>query len=232
MALRETIAVMAKAPRLGDVKTRLHAALGLDGATALYESLLRDTFDLVSDLRRERPGVRVVLSFAPADGLDELERLSLGHDAAIAQRGDDLGERVTNCFRDALADGADAVALVGADAPTLPVERLAEAFAALAGGADLALGPAEDGGYYLVGARGLHESLFRNMAWSTATVFAETRARARALGLAVHELAPWYDVDEAADLERLQRDLRGARGRCARTRAFFESRRARYGDLR
>jgi rSAM/selenodomain-associated transferase 1 len=202
----ETLAIMAKAPREGQVKTRLRGALGSRRATALYACMLADTFGLAARARSERGGLRVALCYAPEDAAAELAAMGLGYDRAFAQRGADLGARLANCFRDALGAGAEAVVVAGADSPTLPVERVAEAFDALAGGADVVLGPTEDGGYYLVGARRLHEPLFRDVAWSTDRVLAVTLERARSHGLGVRLLEPWYDVDEPADLDRLRRD--------------------------
>ena len=96
----------------------------------------------------------------------------------------------------------------GADSPTLPALVIREAFAALTNGADMALGPAEDGGYYLLAARGVHPSLFYDMPWSTSGVASETLRRCRALGLRTHMLPVWYDIDDAASLASLRRDLR------------------------
>jgi uncharacterized protein len=224
--LSETLAVMAKAPRAGQVKTRLHAALGEARATALYRCMLRDTFALAAELRAARPGMCVTLSFAPHDALGDLDAMGLGYDTAVAQRGDDLGARIADCFAQALTGSSRPVVVIGADSPTLPVARLVEAFEALARRTDVVLGPTDDGGYYLVGAGRVHDALFRDIAWSTDRVLVETRARAERLGLELHELERWYDVDEAADVARLWRDS----GRRRATRAFFETLPARYRD--
>ena len=220
--MRETLIVMAKAPRAGEVKTRLAGALGPEGARALYECLLRDTFALAGELRTRRPGVRVALCYAPEGAAPEFDRLALDHDVAIAQRGGDLGERIANGFADTFARGARSVVIVGADSPTLPVERLAAAFDGLARGIDVALGPTKDGGYYLVGARRLHEASLRSVPWSTDGVLRATVDRAAEAGLTVATLEPWYDVDERADLARLRRDVSRPDSPCRRTRELFE----------
>jgi len=126
------------------------------------------------------------------------------------QRGDGLGAALESAFRDGVTEGCKAVAVLAPDSPTLPPAVLREAFAALDDGADLALGPSEDGGYYLLAARGVHSRLFRDMPWSTGWVASETLERCSALGLSVHILPVWYDVDEAGSLARLYEELPGA----------------------
>jgi glycosyltransferase A (GT-A) superfamily protein (DUF2064 family) len=106
-----------------------------------------------------------------------------------------------------LDDGFAAVGVLGADIPTLPAATIRRAFAAVAAGADIALGPSADGGYYLLVARRLHAELFHGMVWSTATVADETLARCRALGLRVQLMPEWYDVDDAAALVQLEVEL-------------------------
>jgi glycosyltransferase A (GT-A) superfamily protein (DUF2064 family) len=105
----------------------------------------------------------------------------------------------------------DAVCLLNSDSPTLPTDMLVRAARALAAPGDrVVLGPAEDGGYYLIGMKTPHPELFSDIAWSTETVAAETRARAAGKGLELVELDTWYDVDDNAALQRLLRELSGA----------------------
>src|SRR2546430_1702524 len=131
--------------------------------------------------------------------------------------GRDLGERLAAAIADELAEGPGPVLVIGADAPHVPAAPLAEAAAALAGRADVVLGPAADGGYYLIGIRGPAPDLFAGIAWSTAGVLAATRAQAEAAGLAVHLLPPGFDVDEVADLVRLRALLARGEVRLPRT---------------
>jgi hypothetical protein len=119
----------------------------------------------------------------------------------LAQSGADLGARMADAFARAFARGASRVVLAGTDVPGLARETATAALSAL-DAADVVLGPAEDGGYYLVGLRAPAPALFSGMEWSTPGVLEETRARARAAGLAVHELAPLADVDTLDDLRR------------------------------
>jgi len=138
----------------------------------------------------------------------ELRRLVGALTQVSMQSGAGLGDALESAFREGLANGFTAVAVLGADTPTLPVLVIREAFAALTNGADVALGPAEDGGYYLLAARGVHPSLFYDMPWSTSGVASETLRRCRALGLRTHMLPAWYDIDDAASLASLRWDLR------------------------
>jgi rSAM/selenodomain-associated transferase 1 len=213
----ETLVVMAKAPRVGTVKTRLHAALGAERATALYRCFIRDTFALADRVRTGRPDLTTIVCFAPEGDEVALRGLVPERIRQLVQRGADLGERLANCFCDVLSSAADRVVVVGADSPTLPHAYVAQAFEALAAGADVVVGPTLDGGYYLVGARALHEALFRDVPWSTAGVLAATLANAAEAGLSVAVLPTWYDVDEPSDLDRLRADLAS----CPSTRAFF-----------
>jgi hypothetical protein len=117
---------------------------------------------------------------------------------------DGFGRCLLHALQGMLAEGHDAACVLSSDGPTLPTERLVEAASLLlAPGCRAVLGPAEDGGYYLLGMRTAHAVLFADIAWSTASVADQTRARARSLGLPLVELDPWYDVDDAASLATL-----------------------------
>jgi rSAM/selenodomain-associated transferase 1 len=214
---------MAKAPRTGRVKTRLHGLLGADRATALYDCFLRDTLALAVEASATRGDLDVALCYAHEDSTHDFDGLLPGGATAIVQRGEGLGERVENCFRDLFVRGARSVVVVGADSPSLPPSVIADALDALASRADVALGPTTDGGYYLVGARAVHAELFRDIAWSTDRVFVQTMERAAASGLSVSVLPEWYDVDEPADLDRLRADVSAGARVGARTRRFLEN---------
>jgi rSAM/selenodomain-associated transferase 1 len=173
------------------------------------------------------PGVVPVAAFSPAGAGRAISGLAPAGMRCVAQRGGDLGARMANLAADLLAAGHSGVLIVGSDLPTVPVSHLAEAARCLAeDAADLVLGPAEDGGYYLVGLRRPAPALFSDVAWGTAAVFEVTLARARALDLRVHLLPPWHDVDTTEDLARLRRDLAGAGGDMTgawRTRRWLEA---------
>lgn len=219
--MKEALVVVARAPRAGEVKTRLAAALGTERTLGLYVCFLRDTFALMEAARDARPGLSLVLCHTPADAGQEFECVERGGSLMLAQRGDDFGARLQNCFADLFAAGYEAVVVMDADSPTLPAEHLTAAFDRLREEGAVVVGPALDGGYYLIGMRQLHESLFEGVNWGTETVLAETRERALAAGLELKLLPEWYDVDTPEELGRLRREL-GGRGPGARfTRAFL-----------
>jgi rSAM/selenodomain-associated transferase 1 len=209
------IAVMAKAPRPGAVKTRLAPPLALETASALSASFLRD---ITENIARAACGLRIhpYVAYAPArsaaffDGmLAAGTRLVLADGAGVAAPGvGGLGRCLLHASQALFARGHDAVCLLNADSPTLPTALLAQAATALAADGDrVILGPAEDGGYYLIGMKAPHWQLFADVAWSTGGVARQTRQRAGALGLDVVELDPWYDVDDVPALHRLCREL-------------------------
>ena len=175
---RGVLAVMAKAPRAGLVKTRLCPPLSPDEAAELAGAFLLDAVDQVRSVAAVRPA----MAYAPLDARAFFHALAPDF-ALVAQRGEDLGARLSHAFEDLLADGAPGAIVIGSDVPTLPSAVLEAALERLAG-ADLVLGPSEDGGYYLIGLREPRAALFADMAWSTEVVFEETMRRASALGLA------------------------------------------------
>jgi glycosyltransferase A (GT-A) superfamily protein (DUF2064 family) len=143
-----------------------------------------------------------------ADERRLLLRLVGGPIRIDVQGGNGLGDALESAFALGQGDARGGVAVLGTDSPTLGAEVITAAFAALASGADVAIGPCEDGGYYLLAAHRLHLSLFRGMPWSTDRVAAITRERCLEAGLSTHELPTWYDVDDAPSLVRLEEDLR------------------------
>ena len=214
--------VVAKAPRAGASKTRLCPPLRPPQAARLAEAFLLDTVALA-----RRAGCRVRVICRDAAEQATLERIVADAPVCV-QAGAGLGAALESAFSRGLADGAAAVAVLGADSPTLPPARVREAFAALARGADVALGPSDDGGYYLLAARALHPTLFRDMAWSTSTVAQVTLERCRAAGLRPYLLPRWYDVDDVASLVRLRAELARAPVDVApRTRSELAGRAAR-----
>ena len=171
------------------------------------------------------PDVQVCLAFTPAESEELLRAFLPGSLLYFPQRGNSLGEREANVFVDLLQRGFSRVVLIGGDIPTLPFFHLQEAFSRLTDPrTDVVLGPSEDGGYYLIGARKLHPCLFEDIAWSTATVLVETLAQARRHGLNVAQVPVWYDVDSEVDLARLAVELhnQSARRNAPATGAFLE----------
>lgn len=200
------------------VKSRLHAVLGAAPATLLYRCFLLDGLEAAAAL----PGVAPVLAYSPPRAVRAMAAVAPPGMRLLAQPGGDLGARMVHLVARLLADGHRAALLIGSDLPTLPPAYLAEAARALGeGAADVVLGPAEDGGYYLIGLARPAPALFEGVAWSTGGVLAATRARARGLGLREHLLPIWYDVDTPADLGRLRRELTHPGPGARRTRRWL-----------
>ena len=200
----------------GRVKTRLVGAVTAEEAAALHAAFLADL------LARLRGSERFALTIAWA--LETGEEIPSAAVPGVRQEGRDLGERLYRALADAARDHA-LVAAVGSDHPELPLARVDEAFAALAAGADVVLGPAADGGYYLVGARreALAPRLFADIPWSGPEVLACTLERCAELGLRPVLLAEGADVDTADDLARLAAALRTDGSSCPRTAALLAS---------
>ncbi len=198
------IVVLAKHPTAGRVKTRLAAVVGKEAACRLYAAFVRD---LAARLRRS--GRPVWWAYTPARA--PFARL-VGTRRCFAQRGGDLGARIHHALATVHRSTGGPVIALGADMPHVSLRELARAAAALERGVDVVLGPARDGGYYLVGVRSPTRRLFTDVPWSTPRVFAATRRRCRALGVSVVELASGFDVDGPGDLAPLAR-LVGRRAR-------------------
>jgi rSAM/selenodomain-associated transferase 1 len=201
MLPEETLLIMARRPQAGAVKTRLSPPLSPQQAAELYAACLADTLALAESF----PAVGRVIAVHPPEAQAEFARLAPDW-VRLAQHGAGLGERMRHALAAVFAAGAQRVALIGSDTPHLPAGALAAAFAALREGADMALGPAEDGGYYLIGLRQPHPELFE-IEMGTPQVGAQTRARAAQQGLRVAQLPVNFDLDTAADLERLRARL-------------------------
>jgi rSAM/selenodomain-associated transferase 1 len=202
------LVVMGKIPRPGRVKTRLVPAISPEAAASLYRAFLEDVFDVVDEARRRSPyPFERVFACALADDEDG----GVAHGLAPPgwrvqfQRGQDLGERIGRAYEDA---AAFSTVIIGSDAPTMPPDRILEAFRALDEGARAVFGPTADGGYDLIGLSAIESALLEDIPWSTDQVMSATRARAKAAGLAIRELSIGYDVDTMEDLERVLEDAR------------------------
>lgn len=215
--------VMVKSPRVGTVKTRLAPPLSEASAATLAACFAKDVVENVRQVVD-----KVLVSYAPRDGRDELEIL-LNSDTLLwhEQRGADLGERLRGAMDYAVSFGYGPVIAVGTDSPTLPLSHIKTAVHALsADKADIALGPAEDGGYYLIGLRQFAPGLFQEVAWSTAETYQQTVRNVLRLRLRLLELPRWYDIDTFPDLLRLREELRataGARERVPATYAWLQA---------
>jgi rSAM/selenodomain-associated transferase 1 len=185
------LGLFAKWPAAGAVKTRL----GGDPAwgARVARAFLADTLARLAHIPARR-----LLAFAPAGAAADFAALAAGAFDLVPQGEGDLGRRMGRFVRDRLAEGARAVVLVGADSPTLPPEYVERAFASLQT-ADVVLGPAADGGYYLLGCGPRLPPVFDGIAWGTPSVLGQTVARLENPAWRLALLPPWYDVDTPAD---------------------------------
>ena len=194
------IIVMARAPLPGRAKTRLIPALGAQGAARMQALLLRRTVATACAVDQLAVGLPVTLQVAPAVGHPLFARLRRQYGLRLrAQSGGDLGQRMQQALADALRDSPAAV-LVGSDCPGLAAEDVRAALAALNGGMDAVLGPALDGGYWLIGLRRPTAGVFRGVDWGSDRVAAQTRQRMRRLGWRWLELAARSDLDRPRDV--------------------------------
>jgi rSAM/selenodomain-associated transferase 1 len=192
------LAVMAKAPLAGAVKTRLIPFLTADQAAELARALLFDQLEHLCALEN----TDLYLAFTPTEEEMLMRRLAPARFALFPQSAGDLGARMQNIFTVLFAQGHRAVVLIGADFAPVPFEYFARAFDSLHAGAPRAvLGPSRDGGYYLVGLNDSQPGLFANMTWSHDRVMAQSVARLRKLGVATSTLPPWFDIDTPDDLK-------------------------------
>lgn len=200
--MSSAVALFAKAPEAGRVKTRMSPPLSPEDAARVALGCLEIS------LRRFVPAVdapfTLFLDGAPGDHILELARS--GHVAIVPQIDGGLGQRLQAAFASLRAQGHDTVVAIGSDSPTLDPARIREAVASLETH-DVALGPCEDGGYYLIGVRGDRPEIFEDIPWSTPGVTRATRRRAATLGLTVRELPEWYDVDDLPSLTRAIADV-------------------------
>jgi uncharacterized protein len=206
-----TLAIMAKAPRSGEVKTRLAPCLPPLAITEFYRSLLQDTLALAQSL----DGVETAI-VSPASDIEDLSHVAGAGVRVVAQTGEGLAAGLTSVFEHFAAAGRRRIVAFNSDSPHLPASALRLAFDALRS-CDLVIGPTRDGGYYLVGANDAHPGLFAASPLGTGNALEALLARARALGLSTRFTDPFYDIDVPADLSRLAEELRLAPERAPRT---------------
>jgi rSAM/selenodomain-associated transferase 1 len=211
-----TIGVMARAPVAGRCKTRLAASVGDAFAAELCRAMLLDTLaaiERVFDLNR-----LVVMAAPDHGGAPLLRALASPRWEVVAQEGEGLGARLAHAFT-TLGAGGNPVALVDSDSPTASWEAARRALARLRGPRRACMGPCTDGGYWLIAMTTIELGILEGIAWSTATVAPETRARCSALGLALEELPVGHDVDGPDDLAWLREELHRHPERAPRTAA-------------
>lgn len=190
--------IFSKPPLAGEVKSRLIPALGEAGALALYRQFLEHTL-----ITARCSGFAGIELWCTDSGESGIRALASRHNVRLQQQsGNHLGERMASAINVALAR-APYVVLIGCDCPALQAEDLRRAAGWLRSGADAVLGPASDGGYYLIALRRPLLDLFTDIAWGTGEVLEVTRARLRHAGVSWHELPEYRDIDRPEDLEFL-----------------------------
>ena len=223
------IGIVCKAPQVGQSKTRLAKAVGAVAASELSACFLRDVAAAIEAVP-EALGRRGYGVYAPAGTENIVAQLLPADFGLLLQAGHDLGHVLIGAAQAFLDAGHDCMLLVNGDSPTLPPRFLTQAIEALrAPGDRMVLGPASDGGYYLIGLKRPHHGLFTRIAWGTGTVARATCERAAEIGLATTLLPEWYDVDDIVTLGWLQEELAGhstrfrAGGAAPASRAFLRA---------
>lgn len=194
------LVVMSKAPEPGQSKTRLVPPLSSTEAADLAGALLLDQLDNLAQFG----GAQLFVAFTPASAAGFFKMFEARGFTCFPQRGDSLGERMSHAFAHLFASSFSRIVLIGGDLPVLPGEFLERAYASLDAGADVVLGPAADGGYYLIGMNSLIKDVFQHISWSCHDVLARTVEKISSLGLRYEFMPAWYDIDTAEDLARLQ----------------------------
>jgi rSAM/selenodomain-associated transferase 1 len=194
---KEVVLVFQKNAILGKVKTRLASGMGEARALEIYRHLIQSTYSVLEDM--SAPVWTYFSDFIPETVNTPLEK-------SFVQEGQDLGERMANAFARSFELGMDKVVLIGTDCPTLQSQHLNQAFEALTH-SDLVVGPATDGGYYLIGMKRRADYLFEGITWSTAEVLSQTLAVATAHGLHFTLLDELSDIDTQEDWERYRSQI-------------------------
>jgi rSAM/selenodomain-associated transferase 1 len=217
MVDQRLIILFVKVPARGQVKTRLAAALGEDAALELYQRFVQDILETL-----EQTGIPVMICYYPPDSRNAVAAWLGPGQQYLPQEGRDVGERMENAFRQAFTRGFSRVVLIGSDIPDLPAPLINEALAALRMH-DAVIGPARDGGYYLIGFRNdtFFPAVFSGIAWSTGAVFRSTMQAFGKAGSRVHELPFWQDVDTIEDLKDLVDRSKRSAFSSSRTMSFL-----------
>ena len=209
--MNRTLVIMAKAPRLGSVKTRLAKSLTVQAVTELYRCLLSDTIALAQTLDH----VEIAI-MCPASDVEELSLAVAKEVRVVPQTGRGLAAALDSVFVQFAVVGRPGVIAFNSDTPHLPASVLESAFDALET-CDLVVGPTNDGGYFLVGARASHPGLFSSDGMGTASALEALLERASALHLSVRMIDSFYDIDVAEDLNQLTAELRHVPAKPPRT---------------
>jgi uncharacterized protein len=215
------VILFVKLPEKGKVKSRLAQCMDEDLVLRLYENMVLDTIDM---LTRGRFPFRIC--FTPAGARDRIREWLGKEYHSFPQAGDDLGDRMKKAFARVFSEDVEVALLIGSDIPGLTARIIDEAFTVLLTD-DVVIGPAVDGGYYLIGFRkkSFEPGIFHDMVWSTRTVFRETMDKLHDASLKIHVLPELTDVDTMDNLKTLLSQAKGPTSEPSRTRSFLEQHR-------
>ena len=195
------LGLFAKYWEPGQVKTRLAASIGDTAASHLHRAFLASSLATFESFPAKR-----VLAYWPVGRQSEFAQLAGPNWNLWPQQAGDLGARMAAYFAAAVKDGQERTVLIGSDSPTLPIAMVQDAFDRLKQH-DVVIGPARDGGYYLLGCRAIVPDIFQEVAWGSGQVFAQTIQQLDSMSLSYSVLAPWYDIDHLEDLHTLHQEL-------------------------
>lgn len=197
MTKTNLLTIFVKAPRYGKVKTRLGEKTGYEQARRIHMGM---TEDLLANFK-QRTRFELRICFWPPDAREEMEKwLGTGY-RMVAQTGKNLGEKMDHAFQQGFEEGYRKIVIIGSDLPEISGDDIHKVLNSL-DTHDLVIGPARDGGYYLIGLKAIHPKLFRDITWSTGEVFRLTIRKARELGLSVDTLDEREDIDDEESLFR------------------------------
>jgi uncharacterized protein len=231
------IAVFSKKPEAGRSKTRLVPPLTLNEAGELSEAFLKDTINLIDNICCIE---QEIIYYYPSLAFEYFESITSGTDGSLkrndsnqsswikkAQEGEDFGERLLNAISSELkdhggkpgsGDRAEKLIIIGADSPTIPEEFIKETLSILES-KDLVLGPADDGGFYLIGTKESHPGIFKSVRWSSKDTLRDVIVNLEKLSIKYALLPQWYDVDDITDIRKLRKDINRMPGfYCSNTR--------------
>lgn len=208
--------VFGKIPEANKVKTRLTTLLSPREAASLYEAFLLDAIDVYTALDAD---VRLYFSNSVNTVPSHLRPRKV---SVFEQTGDGLGARMANAFAETFVAGYQQIVIIGTDHPTLPDAFIQQAFSLLEAPRSIAIGPSDDGGYYLLGMNEFYSHVFQDMTYSHEQVFEQTMARIGELDAAINILPTWYDVDTPDGLKQLIQDLEASQQPLVRTRTMID----------
>lgn len=217
--MKRCLIVFAKEPKKDKVKTRLKVCLSVSKRINLYKAFLKDTITIARKADCEE---KIIAYEINGKTPRYLRRIAPGF-SFYEQKGINLGVKMHNAFKFAAGKGASEMIIIGSDAPTLPLRYLNDSFKRLKK-AEIVLGPSRDGGYYLIGLKKPCVGLFKDIRWSSRTVFADTLKNVKRLKKTLSLLPYWYDVDEPSALAKLKLDLKKKEnsGLAKWTKEFFK----------